>query len=62
MSRKRRFIDAPEIYRCRATISLKDKSTAQCGRQKANGEHYCFQHLDRKRSNAQPAQLKTQEV
>lgn len=30
--KKRPFKDAPDIYRCQATVGLKDKTTAQCGR------------------------------
>lgn len=29
---KRRFVDAPMWSRCRATVTLRDKTTAQCGR------------------------------
>lgn len=29
---KRRFVDAPAPLRCRATVTLRDKTTAQCGR------------------------------
>jgi len=44
----RRFIDAPQDQRCKATITLKDKSKAQCGRYKKIGD-YCRQHAGRLR-------------
>jgi hypothetical protein len=31
-TRKRRFVDAHPEKRCKATITLRDKTTAQCGR------------------------------
>jgi hypothetical protein len=40
-----RFIDAPAEVRCTATITLRDKSTAQCGRRAMHtGEMLCTQH------------------
>ena len=43
--KKRIFIDARQGQRCEATITLADKSTAQCGRScKAGNAHFCFQH------------------
>lgn len=39
----RQFIDAPTDTRCTATITLKDKSTAQCGRGAKLGG-LCKQH------------------
>jgi hypothetical protein len=41
--KRRIFIDAREDERCLATILLRDKSTAQCGRKRAVGK-YCKQH------------------
>lgn len=39
----RRFVDAPQDCRCTATITLRDKSTAQCGRKATEGD-LCTQH------------------
>lgn len=39
----RHFVDAPTAERCTATITLKDNSTAQCGRHRKVGE-LCTQH------------------
>lgn len=41
---KRRFIDALTEERCRWTITLPDKSEAQCGRRHIDGD-LCAQHL-----------------
>lgn len=38
-----RFIDAPYDQRCAWTITLRDGSTAQCGRHKTKGQ-FCTQH------------------
>jgi hypothetical protein len=40
----RRFIDAPQECRCKATITLRDHSTADCGRRRIPGSNYCKQH------------------
>lgn len=40
---KRRFRDAPQQQRCTATITLRDKSEAQCGRY-AKVKGLCRQH------------------
>ncbi len=40
---KRVFVDAPDHLRCRATVTLKDGSTAQCGRQ-SKDKGFCHQH------------------
>lgn len=40
---KRRFVDAPTDQRCHATIMLKDRTTAQCGRY-AKIDGLCHQH------------------
>ena len=40
---KRIFVDAPTEMRCEATVTLKDKTTAQCGRYKKIG-CLCTQH------------------
>lgn len=45
MGRTRRFIDAPDAVRCRATIRLRDGSAAQCGRRQVPGFLCCWQHL-----------------
>ena len=41
--KKRVFKDAPYGQRCNATITLKDKSLAQCGRHRKVGT-FCLQH------------------
>jgi hypothetical protein len=41
---KRRFIDAPAEVRCEWTITLSDRSKAQCGRRMLAGENLCAQH------------------
>lgn len=43
---KRIFRDAPQDKRCKATIVLSDKSTAQCGRY-AKVEGLCKQHASK---------------
>lgn len=40
---KRRFIDAPNPERCAATVTLRDSTTARCGRRATHGR-YCWQH------------------
>jgi len=40
---KRPYIDPPTRDRCRATVTLTDGSTAQCGR-RAGESGYCWQH------------------
>jgi hypothetical protein len=49
----RTFTDAPQFFRCRATVTLRDKSSAQCGRwfNKAYDQHgplggLCTQHAE----------------
>lgn len=42
--RLRRFLDAHPSVRCQWTITLRDKSTAQCGRSTRSGHTYCAQH------------------
>jgi len=50
--RRRIFRDADPFFRCRATITLPDKSTAQCGRRyndavrMGSGRLLCAQHND----------------
>jgi hypothetical protein len=39
----RRFIDAPYEQRCRWTVTLRDRSQAQCGRYQKVG-NLCTQH------------------
>lgn len=39
------WTDAPTDSRCEATITLRDKSTAQCGRRRVLCERFCWQHL-----------------
>lgn len=57
----RRFVDAPTGYRCTAAITLKDGSTAQCGRWAANkGQMLCTQHY--KIQAARPASGLAQEL
>lgn len=34
---KRRWTDAPPAERCAATVTLRDGTTAQCGRRKVEG-------------------------
>lgn len=42
---KKRYTDPPERERCTAQITLRDGSTARCGRKKAKrDESYCWQH------------------
>jgi hypothetical protein len=56
MERKRVFVDAPDWLRCRATVTLRDKTTAQCGRcysreyarNVAVNDHLCTQHAEMK--------------
>lgn len=56
MRRQRVFRDAPPHLRCRATVTLRDKSTAQCGRyfvreyasNLAVNEFLCEQHANMK--------------
>ena len=38
-----RFTDAPQGERCTAVVTLKDKSTADCGR-RATIDDRCWQH------------------
>jgi hypothetical protein len=54
-AKRRRFVDALGARRCQATIHLKDKSLAQCGRARVNGL-YCTQHKKVMAKNAQTAQ------
>ena len=46
----RQFRDAPLNERCQATITLKDGSTAQCGRRRQSGKDYCWQHSQEPKS------------
>jgi hypothetical protein len=39
----RRFVDAPQDFRCQWTIKLRDGSEAQCGRYITHGQ-LCTQH------------------
>lgn len=41
--KRRRFIDAPQGERCKAGVTLRDGSKAQCGRRKKDGD-FCTQH------------------
>ena len=41
---KRVWTDAPTAERCAATITLRDKSKAQCGRRAAGASGLCHQH------------------
>lgn len=41
----REFRDAPDAFRCEATITLKDKTTARCGKWNKPGERLCTQHF-----------------
>lgn len=45
---KRIFVDAPNAQRCKATITLKDKSLAQCGRYMKIG-CLCRQHAKKQK-------------
>jgi len=42
--RTRTFRDAPDAFRCTATITLKDKTTARCGKWNKPGTTLCTQH------------------
>jgi hypothetical protein len=42
--RARVFVDARLEERCQATITLRDKSTAQCGRRAKTTDGFCTQH------------------
>lgn len=54
---KRRWTDAPPAERCAATVTLRDGTTAQCGRRKVEGDERCWQHQrSRPRSAAAPPQ------
>jgi len=44
MRGKRRFVDAPLAERCKANITLSDKTLAQCGRRQVGGLLLCTQH------------------
>jgi hypothetical protein len=45
---KRPFVDAPQVERCRRNITLRDGSSAQCGRRaspsKQAADQFCWQH------------------
>lgn len=57
-----RFIDASGDRRCLATVTLRDKSTAQCGRSiKVNG--LCWQHEKQRKANTEkPSQSIPREI
>jgi len=40
----RAWTDAPQAVRCKATVTLSDGSTAQCGRRRAEASDRCWQH------------------
>lgn len=48
-AKRRQFLDAPSAVRCRADVTLRDGSKAQCGRREMfKGGKLCWQHLGRK--------------
>lgn len=50
--RRRRFFDAPTRERCKAVVTLSDRTTADCGRRQREGSDYCWQHADRAAGSA----------
>lgn len=41
---KRRWTDAPYHDRCGAPVTLRDGTTADCGRRRQSGKLLCWQH------------------
>jgi hypothetical protein len=41
---KRVFVDASNAERCTAVVTLKDKTTADCGRRSIKSQRFCWQH------------------